>query len=118
MLIVGIGLQEMNSELAEKFGGHRGEGVLVAKVFPDTPASAAGFETGDIITKVDGREGGGSSNDLPRIVGSIKPGTKATLQVFRRGSTRDLNVVVSRARAGDASSRAARPTRRRRSRRS
>jgi serine protease Do len=35
------------------------------------------------------------SGDLPRIVGGIKPGSKATLQVFRRGSTRDLSVTVA-----------------------
>jgi serine protease Do len=34
------------------------------------------------------------SVDLPRIVGSLKPGSKATLQVFRRGSTRDLSVNI------------------------
>jgi len=47
-----------------------------------------------VITKVDGRTVE-TSVELPRIVGSIKPGTKATLQVFRRGSNRDLSVVVA-----------------------
>ena len=36
-----------------------------------------------------------SSVELPRIVGNIKPGSKATLQVFRRGGYRDLSVVVA-----------------------
>jgi serine protease Do len=35
------------------------------------------------------------SGDLPRIVGAAKPGSKAVLQVFRRGNYRDLTVTVS-----------------------
>jgi serine protease Do len=31
------------------------------------------------------------AGDLPRIVGSTKPGTHSTLQVFRRGKYRDLS---------------------------
>ncbi|MGA8515073.1 MAG: PDZ domain-containing protein, partial [Burkholderiaceae bacterium] len=34
------------------------------------------------------------SSDLPRLVGSIKPGTKSTMTVFRRGSAKDLAVTV------------------------
>jgi serine protease Do len=63
-------------------------------VEPGGPAERAGVEPGDIITRVDSRSVE-SSVELPRIVGNIKPGAKATLQVFRRGSTRELNVTVA-----------------------
>jgi len=32
---------------------------------------------------------------LPRLVGSVKPGTRATVTVFRRGNTRDLTVTIA-----------------------
>ena len=32
--------------------------------------------------------------DLPRLVGGTKPGTKSTVTVFRRGSSRDIQVTV------------------------
>ena len=35
------------------------------------------------------------SIDLPRIVGEIKPGTKATVTVQRRGANKELNVTVA-----------------------
>jgi serine protease Do len=50
------------------------------------------------------------AGDLPRIVGGVKPGAKAVLQVFRRGGYRDLTVTVAEfepervARAGDRES--------------
>jgi serine protease Do len=52
-------------------------------------------QPGDIVTRVDGKTVDRSS-DLPRMIGSVKPGTRVTLQVFRPGmrSYRELPVVV------------------------
>ena len=58
------------------------------------PAEKAGIEAGDIIVKFDGRAIDKSS-DLPRIVGNVKPGTKATVTVFRRGATKELSVTIA-----------------------
>ena len=35
------------------------------------------------------------SGDLPRIIGGTKPGSRAALQLFRRGATKDVAVVVA-----------------------
>ena len=101
--------------------GHEGRGRVdrprqgrrarwCATVEAGGPADKAGVEAGDIITKVDGRRRSTSSVDLPRMVGSIKPGTKATLAGL---SSRQLPRPVGRrrrARAREGRSRAARPT--------
>jgi serine protease Do len=50
-------------------------------------------EAGDIITKFEGKVIEKSS-DLPRMVGSVKPGTKSTLTVFRRGAVKEMSVVI------------------------
>ena len=57
------------------------------------PADKAGVEAGDIIVKVDGKPVE-KSGDLPRIIDSAKPGSKAVLQVFRRGASREISVTV------------------------
>ena len=59
-----------------------------------SPADKAGVEAGDIITKFDGKVIDKSS-DLPRVVGSTKPGNKSTVTVFRRGSTKDLSITIA-----------------------
>ena len=46
-----------------------------------------------MILKFDGKAIN-SSSDLPRLVGSTRPGTRSTLQVWRKGSTREIPVVV------------------------
>jgi len=58
-----------------------------------SPAEKAGVEAGDIIIRIDGKVIE-KSTDLPRLVGNTKPGTRSTLTVFRRGSTRDLGVTI------------------------
>jgi serine protease Do len=62
-------------------------------VEPGGPADKAGVEAGDIITKFDGQPVE-KAGDLPRLVGATKPGSKSTLQVFRRGAYKDLSVSV------------------------
>jgi serine protease Do len=91
---IGVVIDRVTRDVAESIGLGKAAGALVRSVEAGGPAEKAGVEAGDIITKVDSRAVEGSV-DLPRIVGGIKPGTKATLQVFRRGSTRELSVVVA-----------------------
>ena len=92
---IGVRIAPVTKEVAESLGlGKQAIGALVQGVEPGTPAEKAGLEAGDIITKVDGKTVEKSS-DLPRIIGSTKPGTKVSLQVFRRGGHKDLTVTVA-----------------------
>ena len=91
---IGVVIDRVTREVAESIGLGKPAGALVRTVEAGGPADKAGVEAGDIITKVDARTVD-TSGELPRIVGSIKPGTKASLQVFRRGGYRDLPVVVA-----------------------
>ncbi len=91
---IGVQIAPVSKEVAESIGlGGKAAGALVRSVDKDGPADRAGIEAGDIITRVDGKAVE-RSGDLPRIIGSIKPGTKSTLSVFRRGSARELTVTV------------------------
>ena len=74
----------MTKEVAESIGLGKPVGALVQGVEPGTPAEKAGIEAGDIIVKVDGKQID-KSGDLPRFIGATKPGSKVSLQLFRRG---------------------------------
>jgi len=91
---IGVQIAPVTKEVAESIGLGKAAGALVQGVETGGPADKGGVEAGDIITRVDGKVVEKSS-DLPRIIGSTKPGTKATLQVFRRGATRDVTVTVA-----------------------
>ncbi len=90
---IGVQIDQVSKEVAESIGLGKPSGALVRSVESGGPADKAGVEAGDIITKFEGRTID-KAGDLPRIVGNVKPGTKATLQVFRRGTPRELNVTV------------------------
>ena len=91
---IGVVIDRVTREVAESIGLGKPAGALVRQVEAGGPAEKAGVEAGDIITKVDARSVE-SNVDLPRIIGGIKPGSKANLQVFRRGGYRDLPVIVA-----------------------
>ncbi|MBL8327746.1 MAG: DegQ family serine endoprotease [Rubrivivax sp.] len=91
---IGVSIAPVTKEVAESIGLGKPAGALVQSVEAGSPAEKAGVEAGDIITRVDGKVVD-RSGDLPRLIGGIKPGSKATLQVFRRGATRDLSVTVA-----------------------
>jgi serine protease Do len=90
---IGVTIAPVTKEVAESIGLSKPAGALVQGVEGGSPAERAGIEAGDIITKVDGKPVE-RSGELPRVIGAIKPGTKATLQVYRRGATRDVVVTV------------------------
>jgi serine protease Do len=90
---IGVVIQEVTKELADSFGLAKPAGALVNYVEKGGPADKAGVEAGDIILKFDGKAVGASS-DLPRIVGATRPGSKVTMQIWRKGATRDLTVTV------------------------
>jgi len=91
---IGVQIAPVTKDVAESIGLGKPVGALVQSVEGGGPAEKAGIEAGDIITKVDGRAVD-RSGDLPRIIGSTKPGSRTTLQIFRRGSYRDIPVTVS-----------------------
>lgn len=91
---IGVSIGAVTKEVAESIGLGAPRGALVTGVEKDQPAEKAGVEAGDIILRVDGKAVD-KSVDLPRIVGGLKPGSRAAMQVFRRGATRDLTVTVA-----------------------
>ncbi len=91
---IGVSIAPVTREVAESIGLGKAVGALVRGVETSGPADKAGIEAGDIITRVEGKLID-TSVDLPRLVGGLRPGARATLQVFRRGAYRDVAVTVS-----------------------
>jgi len=91
---IGVVIQEVTRDLATSFGLDRPRGALVNSVEKGSPADKAGVEATDIIVSFDGKQVE-SSSDLPRIVGSTRPGSASTLEVWRKGKTQKLSITVA-----------------------
>jgi serine protease Do len=90
---IGVVIQEVTRDLATSFGLDKPRGALVNSVEKASPADKAGIEATDIIVSFDGKAVE-SSSDLPRIVGSTRPGSTSTLEVWRKGATKKLSLTV------------------------
>ena len=90
---LGVGIGDVNAELAEKFGVARGGGVLVAEVFPNSPAAEAGIRDGDIITEFAGKKVK-NRRELQELVERAPLDSKQTLTIIRDDKTEKVDVTV------------------------
>ncbi|WP_409521721.1 DegQ family serine endoprotease [Pseudomonas sp.] len=90
---LGVVIQEVNKDLAESFGLDKPAGALVAQVLENGPAAKGGLQVGDVILSMNGQPIVMSA-DLPHLVGSLKDGEKAKLEIIRNGKRQTLDVAV------------------------
>ena len=79
------GNSEVNREQAFRVAEMNAKAKLRKFIHEDVATS----ETKQVISKNIEK-----ANDLPREIGNLKPGSKATIQVWRRGAARDVNVSI------------------------
>lgn len=91
---IGVQIGPVDKEVAESIGLGSATGALVSAVEPDSPAAKAGLQAGDVIVQFNGTKIDKVS-DLPRLVGNTKPGSKASLTIFRRGKQQQLTITVA-----------------------
>jgi serine protease Do len=100
---LGVTIQEVNQQLADSFGLKNPGGALVAAVEENGPAAKAGIKAGDVILKFNGHAIS-SSSELPAQVADVKPGTKATLEISRNGTSKEFGVTVGELKGAKAAS--------------
>ena len=91
---IAVSIGQVTKDVSDSLGLPRAEGALVSSVEPGGPADKAGVQPGDIILKFNGLPVE-ADTDLPRMVGDTKPGTKATVTIWRKGQSRDLPITVA-----------------------
>jgi serine protease Do len=91
---IGVQIEPVTKDIADSMGLAKPQGALVRGVEVGSPAQKAGIEAGDVITQYDGKAVEKFS-DLPRMVGNTKPGTKTTVTVLHRGSSRELSITIA-----------------------
>lgn len=92
---IGIMIGEVQEEVADALGLPDTEGALVSNVEEKSPAEKAGILSGDVILKFDG-EKVVKWTDLPRMVGQTKPGKETTVEVWRRGKLKELDITIEK----------------------
>ena len=91
---LGVQHTEITPEIAEEHGMDPSQtGTLIVHVFPGDPADLAGFERGDVVTRV-GDVSIEEADDLNREIGLLPAGTVADIVVLRNGEELTLAVTL------------------------
>jgi serine protease Do len=91
---IGVTIQDVNAQLAESFGLDRPRGALVSSVEKDGPAAKAGLQAGDVILGVNSHPVE-HYGELSGSIAAMKPGSDATLQVWRGGKQQNVSVKIA-----------------------
>src|SRR5262245_5955051 len=78
---------------AVKLGLDRLQGALVEKIYPETPAAAAGLQVNDVILQVENVTIR-NENHLINLISNLPTGQRIRMQVWRDRSTIALDAVV------------------------
>ncbi len=90
---LGVSIQDVSDDIAASIGLGTARGALVTEPRPDSPAQAAGIQSGDVILSVDGEEIG-DSRDLSRTIAGYNPDTAVTLTIWRDGAEQTVTVTL------------------------
>ena len=91
---VGVEPRDLTPEINEALGLGSATGVLITGVLQNGPASTAGMQPGDLVTRV-GDQAVTNTGELLRAVAALKPKSKVNVTVLRSGKTVTLAVTVA-----------------------
>ncbi len=90
---LGVQIQPVTPEIAQSLGLGKVAGALVAEVSAGGPAARAGFEQGDVILSVKGRDIE-RMRDLPLVIAEMPVGQSAEVAIWRRNREIGLRPVI------------------------
>jgi serine protease Do len=85
--------REVSPDVAARLGMKDGQGVVVARIVPSSPAAKAGLKTDDVITSVAGHPTH-DNRALLRTVGGLPIGKPAEVEVLRDGKSQKLTLTL------------------------
>ncbi len=91
--MLGVGIQDVTSDLAKSFGLKEVRGVIVNSVTPNSPADKAGIKQGDVIESFNGVNVS-DGNELRNRVAQTAPNTEAAIGISRNGNEQSLKITL------------------------
>ena len=92
---LGIEIQDLRPALVKAFGLKNSQGALISAVIVGSPADVAGIETGDVVTRVNGKVIKNSAN-LKNGIGNLRVGSRVNLEYIRNGKRLNRTVVIGK----------------------
>ncbi len=90
---IGVYLQDLTPDMIQQFGLTEPKGALIADVVPNSPASKAGIQRGDVILKIDNQEVVNTSV-FHSLIRDKKPGNQVILSIWRDNQVKEFRVTL------------------------
>ena len=91
---LGVAIQDLTPDLSRGLGLTSEDGALVSSVQDNSPAAAAGLQTGDVVLSFAGHQIT-SPKDLSRAVAETPSGTQAPVTIWRKGAQQTVTVTIA-----------------------
>ena len=91
---LGISIRSVDADMAERLDLPKVSGIYIDEVTSNSAAEKAGLRRGDVITSVNGSDVM-STPEFMEQVGQFRPGDRIGIGYIRRGSERNLDVILS-----------------------
>jgi serine protease Do len=90
---IGVGLQDLDEDLAPSLGLPKDSGEIVRSVVPNGAGARAGLQQGDVIVRVNGQPVS-PDQTVSYLIANTPAGSRIPLEVVRNGRRMTLNVTV------------------------
>ena len=90
---LGVQIRDVDGEVAERLKVKENVGVLVTRVFSDSPGSKAGLKLGDIVTTIGGKPVNDGSS-LQKVILALPLGKPVEVAYIRSGEPKLAKVVI------------------------
>ncbi len=92
---LGVNIQDLNEDLRKYFGIKEREGVIVLKVYKDSPADKGGLKEGDLILAFNNLSVK-TTRDLVRMVSSSEVGEEVPIKIMRANKEKSLSIRIGK----------------------
>lgn len=89
----GVETRALSAAQTATLGLTEPEGLVVVRVYENSPAARAGLKPYDVITRINGEQR--SLGEALRVVASTKPGQQVSFSIVRAGKSHDLVATVT-----------------------
>ena len=92
---LGVRIQDLTPELSRALNLAVGEGAVVTRVEPGSPAEQAGIQTGDVVVAVNG-DGIKGTADLRNRIALVRVNSEVILTIMHEGVHKNIRVRVAK----------------------
>jgi serine protease DegQ len=92
---IGVGVQDINKELADSFKLAASKGVLITQIERGSPADKAGVKLGDVLVAVNGKAVADTTTML-NMIASLRPGEHARVRLARNQEETEVTITIGR----------------------